>query len=50
MNNKKEKKEPKVEYFTDDMHKEIFAFQEAYKNTKGSKPSVKTISLKSFKR
>jgi hypothetical protein len=36
----------KVEYFTDDMHKNIFPFQEGYKGTKSSgKPVMKSISV-----
>lgn len=45
MKKKAVKKETKVEYFTDEMHKEIFAFQDAYKGTKGSKPVMKTTTL-----
>lgn len=46
---KKEVQE-KVEYFTDEMHKEIFAFQDGYKASKGSKPVMKTISLSTRKK
>jgi hypothetical protein len=38
---KKEKK--KVEYFTDDMHRSMFIFQEAYK--KGKSTPVQTIQF-----
>lgn len=41
---KKEKQE-RVEYFTDDMHKDIFLFQDQYKASKGGKPVVSSVSL-----
>lgn len=50
MKKKQVKKEEKVEYFTDDMHKEIFLFQDQYKASKGSKPVMKTISLSARKK
>jgi hypothetical protein len=50
MSNKKDKKETKVEFFTDEMHKEIYTFQDTYKNTKGSKPIRQSVNLKSLKR
>jgi hypothetical protein len=34
-----------VEYFTDDMHKEIFLFQEGYKVGKGGSPIMKSVSF-----
>lgn len=37
-------KEEKVEYFTEDMHKNIFPFQEGYKGN-GGKPVTKSISF-----
>ena len=46
---KKEKQE-RVEYFTDEMHKEIFAFQDGYKGTNGRKPVMKTITLSKRKK
>lgn len=42
---KKVKKE-KVEFFTDEMHKGIFAFQEGYKSPKGGKAVMATIKFK----
>jgi hypothetical protein len=45
---KKVKEEVIIEYFTDKMHKEIFAFQD--KISKNSKPSTTTISFKTGKR
>ncbi len=52
MKKKEVKKEVKkvIEYFTDDMHKEIFLFQEGYKSGKGSKPVMKSISLSARKK
>ncbi len=45
----KEKKPKKVqeqiEYWTDELHKNIFPFQEGYKNSYGGKPFMKTISI-----
>lgn len=43
-------KKEKIEYFTDDMAKSIYCFQDSYKASKGSKPVTKTISLKPSKR
>jgi hypothetical protein len=46
---KKETKEPKpkkvVEYFTDDMAKDIFVFQDTYKANKGGSPIMKSVSF-----
>jgi len=47
---KKAVKKEKIEYFTDDMHKDIFLFQEGYKSSKGNKPVMKTISLSTRKK
>jgi vacuolar-type H+-ATPase catalytic subunit A/Vma1 len=38
-------KKEKIAYFTDEMHKEIYAFQEGYKQTKSAKPTAKTYSF-----
>jgi hypothetical protein len=40
------KKEKKVEYFTDEMAKEIFLFQD--KMSRGSKPIISTISRPTY--
>lgn len=45
MKKKAIKKEEKVEYFTEEMHKDIYVFQDQYKGNKGGKPAMKTISL-----
>ena len=43
---KPKKVEEKVEYFTDELHKEIFCFQDSYKGTKfGGKPVMKSVSF-----
>ena len=40
----------KVEYFTDDMAKEIYLFQDQYKASKSGKPVMKSISLSARKK
>jgi len=42
---KEKKVVKKVEYFTDEMHKGIFAFQEGYKHPKGGKAVMPTIKF-----
>ena len=42
---KVEKPKKEVEYFTEDMHKEIFLFQENYKGNKGGSPIMKSVSF-----
>lgn len=42
---KPKKKVVVIEYFTDEMAKSIYCFQEHYKGHKGGKPITKTISL-----
>jgi hypothetical protein len=34
-----------VEYFTEDMHKDIFVFQDTYKASKGGSPIMKSVSF-----
>jgi len=41
---------PKVEYFTDDMAKDIYVFQDQYKASKGGKPVMKSVSLSARKK
>lgn len=43
-------KKPKVELFTDEMAKNIYPFQEGYKQSKMGKPTQPTISFKSIKK
>lgn len=40
----------KVEYFTDDMAKDIYLFQDQYKVSKVGKPVMKSISLSARKK
>jgi len=42
----KPKKKVVIEYFTDEMAKSIYAFQEQYKGQKGGKPIMKSVSFK----
>ena len=42
---KVEKPKQVVELFTDDMHKEIFLFQETYKGNKSGNPIMKSVSF-----
>lgn len=52
---KEKVKEPKVEkkekvaYFTDEMHRNTFAFPDGYKQAKGGKAVMGTIKLGGFK-
>lgn len=50
MKKKIKKTEPKVEYFTEEMAKFIFVFQDNYKASKGGNPITKTISLSKRKK
>ena len=43
-------KKPKVEYFTDEMAKSMFVFQDPYKSPKNGKPTRPTVSFKSVKK
>lgn len=43
-------KKEKIQFFTDDMAKTIFCFQDTYKASKGGKPYQKTVSIKPIKR
>ena len=40
----------KVEYFTDDMAKDIYVFQDQYKASKGGKPIIKSVSIATRKK
>jgi hypothetical protein len=40
-----EKPKKVVEYFTEDMHKEIFLFQEIYKGNKSGNAIMKSVSF-----
>jgi len=42
-------KKEKVEYFTDEMHNNIYTFQDGYKQSKSAKP-IKTYSFISIKK
>lgn len=48
----KTEKKPKevVEYFTDEMAKDIFPFQPGYNNPKGGKPTTNIVTFKTGKR
>lgn len=47
---KEKTKKEKIQFFTDEMAKTIFCFQDTYKNPKGGKPYQKTISIKPTRR
>lgn len=45
----KVKKVEKVEYFTDEMHREMYVFQEGYKQPKNGKATVDVIKVSSLR-
>jgi hypothetical protein len=44
------KNKEKIEYFTDEMAKNIYPFQPPYQKPKGGKPISQTISIKPRKK
>lgn len=46
----KKPKVEKVEYFTDEMQKEIYVFPDTYKSSKGGSPIMKSVSFKSTRK
>ena len=41
-----DKKEKKVEYFTDEMHKNLYVFQDSMSNTSAGKPIMNGVTIK----
>ena len=46
----KETKKKTIEYFTDEMHKTIFAFPDTYRQTKSGKAVMNPIKFGTFKK
>lgn len=43
------KKKEKVEYFTDEMHREMYIFQEGFKQSKSGKATIDVIKVSSLR-